>query len=124
MSIRNERLATVIQRDLSQIIQHDYQPTGSFITLTDVKVTDDLMIARVMVSVFAPGRDEDAIFSYLEGHNSVIRKKLASKIRHQVRRIPELNFVKDETAEQVNKMENLFKKIQKERKERNSDEPE
>jgi len=120
MSIRTERLAAVIQQDLGKIIQQDYQKNGSFITVTHVEVTPDLMIAKVYLSIFAPGKDEDAIFGNLEEHNAAIRKELASKIRHQVRRIPELHFSKDESAEYVDKMENLFDKIRKERKQRNS----
>ena len=118
MSIRTERLGAVIQRDLGQIIQTNYQKSGSFITLTHVEVTPDLMIAKIYISVYAPGKDEDAIFANLEEHNANIRKELASKIRHQVRRIPELIFNKDESAEYVNKMENLFSKIRKEREQR------
>lgn len=124
MSIRNERLGAVIQRDLGQIIQQDYQKSGTFITVTAVHVSDDLMNAKVMLSVYAPGRDEEAIYNHLEEQLGAIRKKLASKIRHQVRRIPELHFVKDETAEYVNKIEGLFDKIRKEREERNSDQEE
>ncbi|HEX6982175.1 MAG TPA: 30S ribosome-binding factor RbfA [Balneolaceae bacterium] len=118
MSIRTERLGAVIQRDLGKIIQKSYQQGGSFITITKVDVTPDLMIAKVYISVYAPGKDEDAIFTHLEEHVAQIRKELASKIRHQVRRIPELEFLKDETAEYAEKMENLFQKIRKERKER------
>ena len=121
MSIRNERLAAVIQRDLGHILQQEYQKPGTFITVTAVRVTDDLMIAKVMISIYAPDRDEEGLFHYLKEQTTAIRKKLASKIRHQVRRIPELHFVKDETAEYVNRMEGLFEKI---RKERNSDQEE
>ncbi len=119
MSIRTERLGAVIQRDLGKIIQKSYQRSGSFITVTKVNVTQDLLIAKVFISVFAPGKDEDAIFAYLEENKVNIRKELASKIRHQVRKIPELHFINDQTAEYVNRMENLFDKIRKEREQRN-----
>lgn len=119
MSIRTERLGAVIQRDLGKIIQKSYQRSGSFITVTKVDVTQDLLIAKVFISVFAPGKDEDAIFAYLEENKVNIRKELASKIRHQVRKIPELHFINDQTAEYVNRMENLFEKIRKEREQRN-----
>jgi ribosome-binding factor A len=122
MSIRTERLGAVIQRDLGEIIQQNYQSGGSFITITHVEVSPDLMVAKVFISVFAPGRDENAIFANLQEHNPAIRKELAKKIRHQVRRIPELIFNKDESAEYVNKMENLFSKIRKERDQRNNSE--
>lgn len=120
MSIRTERLAAVIQRDLGRIIQQDYQKSGSFITVTQVEVTPDLMIAKVYLSIYAPGKDQDAIFGNLEEHKAAIRKELASRIRHQVRRIPELHFNKDESAEYVDKMENLFDQIREEREQRNS----
>lgn len=118
MSIRTERLSAVIQRDLGKIIQKSYQSSGSFITVTKVEVTPDLMIAKVHLSVYAPGKDEDALFAHLEDNKAAIRKELADKIRHQVRRIPELHLINDQTAEYVEKMEGLFEKIRKERKER------
>lgn len=124
MSIRTERLAAVIQRDVGKIIQQDYQKSGSFFTVTKVNVTPDLLIAKIFISIYAPGKDEDALFAYLEEHNAAIRKELASKIRHQVRKIPELHFIKDETAEYVNRMENLFEQIREEREQRESDEEE
>jgi len=118
MSIRTERLGSVIKRDLGKIIQKSYQRGGSFITVTKVDVTPDLLMAKIMLSVYAPGKDEDAIFAYLEEQKDSIRKELASKIRHQVRRIPELEFINDKTAQHVEKMENLFQKIRKERQQR------
>lgn len=124
MSIRTERLGAVIQRDLGKIIQKSYQPNGAFITITEVDVSPDLMIAKVYVSVYAPGKDEEAIFTHLEEHVAAIRKELASKIRHQVRRIPELEFMKDETAEYAEKMESLFQEIREERQQRKDDEEE
>lgn len=124
MSIREERLSSVIKRDLGKIIQKGYQRSGSFITITKVDVTPDLLIAKVLISVYAPGKDEDAIFAYLEDQKVNIRKELANKIRHQVRRIPELHFINDKTAEHVEKMEKLFKKIRKERQKRDSNDEE
>src|SRR5699024_674131 len=97
MSIRTERLGAVIQRDLGHIIQQNYQAIGSFITITQVEVAPDLMVAKIYISIYAPGKDEDAIYSNLEEHKVNIRKELASKMRHQVRRIPELIFRKDES---------------------------
>lgn len=124
MSIRTERLAAVIQRDLGKLIQQQYQQSGSFLTVTQVDVTPDLMVAKVFISIFAPGKDEDAIFSLLQDNKVDIRKELASKIRHQVRRIPELHFNLDKSAEHVNKMETLFDKIRKERRQRDPGEEE
>lgn len=122
MSIRTDRLAAVIQRDVGQILQKSYQPAGSFLTVTNVEVTQDLLIAKVHVSVYAPGKDEEAIYHHIEEQNASIRKELATKIRHQVRRIPELLFNKDTSAEYAEKMDKLFTQIREERESRDSNE--
>ncbi|MEP1150575.1 MAG: 30S ribosome-binding factor RbfA [Balneola sp.] len=111
MSIRTKRLGEVLKRDLGEILQREYQPTGTFITVTKVLMTDDLSIAKVYLSVFAPGRDDKAIYQHLDDHIDEIRHTLAAKIRHQVRKIPELHFYVDDTAEYVNKIEKLFDKV-------------
>ncbi len=116
MSIRTKRLGEVLKRDLGQILQREYQPTGTFITVTNVVMTEDLSIAKVYLSVFAPDRDEKAIYKHLDDHIDEIRHTLAGKIRHQVRKIPELHFYVDDTAEYVNKIESLFEKIDKQPK--------
>lgn len=110
MSIRTERLSSVIQKDIGQILQQNYQPAGTFITVTQVRVTDDLSIAKIYLSIFSPGRETDPIYKAIDDHQDEIRYQLASKIKNQVRRIPELLFYEDDTAEYVNKMEHLFKK--------------
>lgn len=120
MSIRTERLSSVLQKDLGSILQKDYQPSGTFITVTRVRMTDDLSIAKVYLSIFSPNRDVQPIYKHIDDHQDEIRYKLASKIKNQVRRIPELLFYEDDTAEYVNKMENLFEKVRSERKERDS----
>ncbi len=117
MSIRTEKLASVIKQDLGEILQRNYQPQGAFITITQVRMTDDLSIAKVYLSVFSPGRDPEPIYKYLDDHQSDIRYQLASRIKNQVRRIPELIFYQDDTSEYVNKIESLFSKVK-------SDEPE
>jgi len=122
MSIRTERLGGVLKRDLGEILQREYQPSGTFITVTKVLMTDDLSIARVYLSVFAPNRDEKAIYQHLDDHLDEIRYKLASKIRHQVRKIPELHLYVDDTAEYVNKIEKLFDKVDQQPKAPTEDE--
>lgn len=115
MSIRTERLASVIQKDLGYILQQNYQPTGTFITVTQVRITKDLSIAKVYLSVFSQDRDPQSIYQFIDDNQDKIRYELASKIKNQVRRIPELLFFEDDTAEYVNKMEQLFSKVRKQR---------
>ncbi len=122
MSIRTEKLASVIKKDLGEILQRNYQPQGTFITITQVRVTDDLSIAKIYLSILSPGREEEPLYKMIDDHQDEIRYKLASKIRHQVRRIPELLFFHDDTSEYVNKIETLFSKTKKEDSSDNRDE--
>ncbi|MEX2601973.1 MAG: 30S ribosome-binding factor RbfA [Balneolaceae bacterium] len=115
MSIRTERLASVIQKDLGEILQRDYQMPGTFITVTNVRMSPDLTIAKVYLSAFSPKSDPESLFQHIDDHNSEIRHALAGRIRHQVRRIPELHFYVDDSAEYVNKIEKLFNKVDKNR---------
>ena len=121
MSIRTERLGSVIQKDVGKILQQDYQPTGTFITVTQVRMTQDLSIAKIYLSIFSPDRDVKAIYKAIDDAQDEIRYQLASKIRNQVRRIPELLFYEDDTAEYVNKMEQLFKKARASRSDQDKD---
>lgn len=122
MSFRVERLGELLKRDLGEIIQRSFQPEGTFVTVTNVRVTPDLSIAKVYLSVFAPGRDNEVVYEYIDEHVPAIRHKLAAKIKNQVRKIPELHFYADNTAEYVNKMEKLFKKVDEQPKAPTDDE--
>ena len=113
MSIRTERLGSVIQKDLGTILQRNYQPPGTFITVTQVRLTDDLSIAKVYLSIFSPNREVESVYNYIDEQQDQIRYELASKIKNQVRRIPELLFYEDDTAQYINKIENLFDKVKK-----------
>ncbi len=111
MSFRPERLAEVIKRDLGRIIQQEYQPSGTFVTVTNVEMTPDLMIAKVSLSVYSPGRDDTVVYEYIDEHIQDIRYKLASKIKNQVRKIPELHFYEDKSAEYLDKMNRLLDQV-------------
>ncbi len=111
MSFRVERLGALLKKDIGEIIQREFQPEGTFVTVTNVRVTPDLSIAKVYLSVFAPGRDDQVVYEFIDEQVSAIRHKLAGKIRNQVRKIPELHFYADDTSEYVSKMEELFKKV-------------
>lgn len=116
MSIRTERIASQFKRDLGPILQK-YQ-RGSMITVTAVRVSDDLMVAKIYLSIYAPDGGKNEIFDYILERQTEIRTELAALIRNQVRRIPELQLYLDDTAEYVNRIENLFQKINQDREKR------
>ena len=121
MSIRTERLASELQKDLGEILQRNYQPSGTFVTVASVRVTDDLSIAKVYISVFSPQGDTERVYKLIDDHQDEIRYELASRIKHQVRRIPELIFFEDDTSAYVDRMETIFARLRSDRKEEKTD---
>ncbi len=111
MSIRTERVASVIKNDLARIL-HKYQ-NNNMITITGVTMTPDLSIARVNLSVIDPSGADEAVYEMIEEKATEIRTELAALIRHQVRKIPELQFFRDDSAEYASRMENLFREARK-----------
>ncbi len=83
---------------------------GGMLSISAVKMTPDLLEARVYISLFQVA-DRNAAMKKLEERAWEIKRELASAIKHQVRRIPQLQFYLDETLDQVYKMEDLFRQI-------------
>ena len=117
MSIRTDRVARMIQREVADLLQQDFsEATQSLLTVTGARVTKDLGIAYLNVSILGDSKPQrEAAFARLEGQTDQIRHALAQRIRHQVRRIPELRFFLDEGPQKVARMEELFDQIRADR---------
>ena len=114
-SKRQQKFAGVIQQDLAEIFQREgmnFLP-HTMVTITKVRVTPDLAIARVFLSFFN-SVDATASLSAVKAHASEIRYKLGAKIKNQVRVVPQLEFFVDDTNDYVEKMDQLFDQISKE----------
>lgn len=120
MSIHTKRIAELVQREVARILQRDYaDQLQPMVTITRVRVTNDLSIAYVYASVLGDTSEErEATFRQLKALTAEIREELASRIRHQVREIPELQFFLDESLQKAKRMENLFDRIREERERR------
>ena len=114
-SKRQQKFAGVIQKDLAEIFQREgmnYLP-NTLVTITKVRVTPDLALARIFLSFFNSANTNLAIQT-IKAHTSEIRYKLGSRIKDQVRVIPQLEFFVDDTNEYVERMDKLFDEISKE----------
>lgn len=113
MSIRTDRVASLLQHELGAIFQKELPRSGPLVTVVDVKVTPDLSIARFYLSII--GRDEEraAVMAALKEKTKSIRKILSVKIRHHFRRIPELEFHEDHLYERANRIEQLLNEVRK-----------
>lgn len=109
MSIRQEKVQKMIKEELSLIFLNRMKdPAFSLVTITGVKVTPDLKIAKIFISVLEKERRE-ATLKKVNSLNKMIRTSLAQRIN--LKFAPELLFYVDETADYVDKMEELFKQI-------------
>ena len=114
-SKRQQKFAGVIQQDLATIFQREgiNLLPNTMITITKVRVTPDLAIARVFLSFFNNPNPQLAL-NTIKLHASEIRYKLGARIKDQVRVIPQLEFFVDDTSEYVERMDKIFDKISKE----------
>jgi ribosome-binding factor A len=87
---------------------------GGMVSIASVKVTPDLLEARIYLSFFKVA-DPKAALKKIEDKAWEIKRELTVRVKHQLRRIPELKFFVDDTLEHVFRMEALFKKINEER---------
>ncbi|MEO6524520.1 MAG: 30S ribosome-binding factor RbfA [Mucilaginibacter sp.] len=114
-SKRQQKFAGVIQEDLAAIFQREgmtFLP-NTLVTITKVRVTPDLALARIFLSFFNNTNTQVALQT-IKLHASEIRYKLGARIKDQVRIIPQLEFFIDDTSEYVERMDKIFDKIHKE----------
>jgi ribosome-binding factor A len=114
-SKRQQKFSGVIQQDLAAIFQREgvnYLP-NTLITITKVRATPDLAIARVFLSFFNNTNPQTALQT-IKLHANEIRYKLGARIKDQVRIIPQLEFFIDDTSEYVERMDKIFEKISRE----------
>ena len=83
------------------------------VTITRVRVSPDLAIARVYLSFFNSTNNTLAV-NTIKSHSNEIRYKLGNRIKDQVRIVPHLEFFLDDTSEYVEHMDKIFDKISKE----------
>jgi len=111
-SIRQEKFARLLQRDLSNIIQqrtHSYFE-GKMLMVNDVEVSPDLGYAKIYLG-FINQAEKDYLLGLVQFYSKEIRHELAQKIRNEVRKIPELTFYIDNTLDNALKMEKILEKL-------------
>ncbi len=109
---RQKQIAGLLNEEMNQIFQRLglNMIDGGMVSISSVKVTPDLLEARIYLSFFQV-KDIEVALKKIEDRHHDIKRELAARVRHQLRNIPVLKFFKDDTLDQVFKMEELFKKI-------------
>ncbi len=116
-SKRQKQVAGVILEEMNDIFLRMglNMVDGGMVSISKVKITPDLLEARIYLSLFQV-KDPNALIGRIEDRTGEIKRLLGLRVKQQLRRIPVLRFFLDDTLDYVFKMEELFKKINEEKK--------
>ena len=111
-STRQQKYSKLIQKELSDIFLRDQRGIldNAFITIADVRMSPDLSVAKVYISMLLV-KDKEKVLENITQRKSEIRKALGNQIGKQVRIVPELIFFKDEVEEQATRLDELIKNL-------------
>jgi ribosome-binding factor A len=109
---RQKQVSGLLQQELNGVFQRIglNMVDGGMVSISSVKITPDLLEARIYLSLFQM-QDRTAVMKKIEERKWEVKKELAVQVKQQLRRIPELKFFLDDTLDHVFKMEELFKQI-------------
>lgn len=109
---RQKQVAGLIQEEINEVFQRMglNMMDGGMVSISGVKVTPDLLEARIYLSLFQV-KDREATLKKITDKSWEIKRELTHRVSKQLRRMPELKFFLDETLDYVFKMEDLFRKI-------------
>lgn len=120
MSIRTERVSRLVQKEVAEILHEDFHDgVAQMATVTGAKVTNDLSIAHIYVSCLGDTEEDRAnAFNRIVDLTPRVRNQLGSRIRNQMRRVPEIRFVLDNTLSEAARIDELLDAARRERLER------
>ena len=115
---RQKQVASLVQKELNDIFQrlNLTMIDGGMVSISSVKISPDLLQAKIYVSFFQVKNAQESM-KHIEEKSWEIKRQLALRVKQQLRRIPVLQFFLDDSLDYVFKMEELFKKINSEKKE-------
>ena len=115
-SIRQKQVGELLRRYFGMILTEEgslIYGRDKLVTVTGVKMTPDLLIAKVYISVYGTEHKQEVILE-LEEHYPRLRQALAAKIGKQMRRMPALEFFLDDTVDEMYRVEALLNRVHQE----------
>lgn len=108
---RQKKIGGILQQDLADVLQKaatDGGLRGVIISVSKVNVTTDLSVAKVYLSIF-PNKEAKPLLEGIKSNKPLIRHELAQRTRHQLRRMPTLEFFIDDSLEYIDGIERSLK---------------
>ncbi len=109
-SQRQSKVSRLVQKELAGIFQKQANNLfgGGMISVTVVRVTADLSVAKVYISIFPPEKQEE-LFRVVNLQVKTIRHELGKRVKNQLRIVPDLHFFLDDSLDYVRKIDQLLK---------------
>lgn len=108
-SIRQSRIEAAIQEAVAQVFQREGSTLtlGSLVTVTAIRITPDLSLARCYLSIFS-GPPVKEVMQNIEENKSRIRGEVGKRLKN-MRKIPEISFIHDDSLDYAERIDNLLK---------------
>lgn len=107
---RQNRIARLLQKELATIFQSQTRDTqGVMVSVTQVRVSPDLSICTAYLSIF-PSEKAEEILKNITANEKTIRYDLGTRVRNQLRIVPELRFFIDDSLDYIEHIDELLKK--------------
>lgn len=109
-STRQQKIARLIQKEMGLLFQQEFQGicSGALVTVTKTSITSDLSLARIHLSLFATN-DKENLLENIRKHTKEIRHHLGKRVHNQLRIIPELQFLLDDSLDYIDNIDQLLK---------------
>ncbi|MEO2063546.1 MAG: 30S ribosome-binding factor RbfA [Christiangramia sp.] len=108
---RQKKIGGLLQKDLADILQNllrDSGKNGILISVSKVRVTTDLSSAKAYLSIF-PSKHAEETLEQIQENKSAIKHEMAQRTKHQLRKMPDLNFYIDDSLEYIDGIERSLK---------------
>jgi ribosome-binding factor A len=108
-STRQQKVSRLLQRELGNYFQQNANALlpGKLITVTVVRISPDLAVAKVYLSIFPLNKEDDQLEN-IRSHASSIRNSIGRKVKNQLRIVPEFIYYLDDSLDYIEKIDNLL----------------
>ena len=115
-SIRQQQIGELVKRNFGQVLlsEGSYIYKDAFVTITKVKMSSDLGLARIYCSIYNT-ENKQAVILQMEQEYGRLRQALGQRLKKKMRRIPELEFFMDDTLDEMYRLNALFDKLRDEK---------
>ena len=108
-STRQAKISRLLQKELSELFRQQTAKThGTLVSVSVVRVSPDLSVARAYLSIF-PSDKADNVLKSINASAKTIRYELAQKLRNDLRKMPEFSFFIDDSLDYIENIDNLLK---------------